>query len=187
MRNRVPILLVVTAITTAALAAAAAPVGYHPVPFPDATQRTMPTAREDGTYCVRLLDYPELAAVDVPHHYLDPLKRDELNRKYRAGGVELGLSTDPGVIVAEYRASVQNAFQLLALQSGDARLIEASHIPLRFVDLGDPEPSPDTARKKPVPTSTCMKSSCFGKPPSCIPTGCSGGCADCIGIKIIAY
>ena len=155
--------------------------GYVPEPFPDTTKATMPTVGLDGSgagYCVTI-EGTDLR-VNVPMHVLDPVKRDQLNRKNaNAIGFE-PLSTDPGIIVQEYRISVQNAFKLLAHMSGDERLKAASEKPLRFVDLGD-APTVEGAGD-----TTCMRSTCYGKAPGsgCRPKGCSGGCADCVSIRV---
>lgn len=170
----------------AGLALAAGPPGYHPVPFPRSDQATMPLKGHngDGTggYCVSLLGREHLGTIEVPGHILDPLVRHRLNQqnKNTVGWTEL--STDPGVIVMEYQASVQNAFKLLALQSGEPGLIEASFYPLSFTAFEGIQI--EAAKGPSPPKTTCLKSSCYGMPSGCRVTGCSPGCADCVGIRV---
>ena len=166
---------------------AGGPAGYHPVPFPRSDQVTMPLKghNADGTggLCVTLEGREDLGSIEVQGFILDPIVRHRLNQRNAKTIGWTTLSTDPGVIVQEYRASTQNAFRLLAAQSGDPDLIAASFVPLAFPELGDSEIQVEGAKPNP-PTTTCMKSSCYGQPPTCRVTGCTAGCADCVGIRV---
>jgi hypothetical protein len=175
----------VMVIAGALALAAGPPAGYHPVPFPKSDQATMPLKGHngDGTggYCVSIIGREDLGTIDVVGHVLDPIVRHRLNQQNARTIGWVQLSTDPGIITQEYLASAQNAFKLLALQSGDPALIDAADVPLTISELQTPQL--EGARQKP-PTTTCMKSSCYGQAPGCRVTGCSGGCADCVGIRV---
>jgi len=147
-----------------------------PNPPPGSESLSMPLLGHDGHgrggYCVSTEGSSLI--VNVPGHILDPLVRAEENRK----NTGFQFSLDPGVIVREYRDSVQNAFKVAANFSGNPALIAASKVPLVFPALGDVQPDASSS------TSECMHSSCYGKGQGCQVSGCFPGCADCIYIRV---
>jgi len=126
----------------------------------------LPLAGKGGVpgvgYCVSVQGSGVL--VDVPYHAIGSAAR-------KAQGLQ-------PLEIAEFVASVTNAARLSANQSGDAVLIAAMNGKLAFPELGIPVTADATGE------CTCATSSCYGKPPTCVPTGCGGGCADCYVCKV---
>lgn len=187
--SRAPFALLFVAAACLTLAySAGGPAGYRPVPFPRADAVTMPLKGHngDGTggYCVGIIGREALGFIDVADHVLDPLVRNRLNHQNAKTYGWQTLSTDPGVILMEYQASVQNAFKILALQSGDPVLIEASNRTVAIGELGNMQIQLEGEKSPTPPSTTCMKSSCYAQPSTCRVSGCSAGCADCVGISV---
>jgi len=156
---------------------------------PPAERRTMPTLGHDGTgegYCVNVEASPFV--IDVERHALTVEARKRQNAQMEADersrglapGTKPRLSLDAGDIFKDYADSVRNAYRHSAQLSGKAELIEAAEGSLEFVDLGITVEGTTKQKSK----ITCMKSSCYGKPPGCVVSGCVPGCADCLTVVV---
>ena len=156
---------------------------------PPAERRTMPTLGHNGAgegWCVNVEGSPFI--IDVDRHALTVEARQRQNSQMEADersrglapGTKPRLSLDAGDIFKDYAENTRNAYRHAAQLSGNAELMEAAEGSLEFVDLGIAVEgtSPKKSQIK------CMKSSCYGKPPGCIVSGCVPGCADCLTVVV---